>query len=134
VALSRATVFSPGIGETAHGDYLQSSCVRRLTLPIESAPMRPVKFLFPLFLFAAFAFSACNTVENRRSMYTTQKVHGPYTTQLEEGTWGNPKTVTEEYAEGQKVKKQPKLIPGQKKASSDVPAVTVPTPETQLPQ
>ena len=61
-----------------------------------------------------------------------KKSHGPYTTQLEEGTWGNPQTVSEEYAEGQKVKKQPKLIPG-KKASSDAPVITVPTPETPLP-
>ena len=77
--------------------------------------MRPVKFLFPLALVAAFAFSACNTIENRRSLYSNQKVHGPYTTALEEGTWGHPKTVSEEYAEQQKAKKGPKLIPGEKK-------------------
>ena len=53
----------------------------------------------------------------------------------EEGNWGRPKAVTEEYAEGQKVKKRPKLVPGEKKASEEVPASgVVPTPETPLPQ
>ena len=89
--------------------------------------MRDVKFLLPLALLAAFAFSACNTVENRRSLYTTEKVHGPYTRHLDEGTWGNPKTVDEEYAEAKKLKKRPKLTPGEKKAS------TTPTSEAGAP-
>lgn len=69
-----------------------------------------MKFFLPIALFAAFAFSACNTLENRRSFYSTQKVHGPYTRQLEEGTWGNPKTVDEQYAETKTVARRPKLI------------------------
>jgi hypothetical protein len=80
--------------------------------------MRPVKSFLPLFLLVAFALSACNTLNNRRSLYTTQKVHGPYTRQLEEGTWGETKSVNEEYADQQRVQKGPKLIPGEKKASS----------------
>lgn len=95
-----------------------------------------MKSLFPLVLVAAVALSACDTLTNRRSLYTYQKVHGPYTRQLEEGTWGHPKTVSQEYAEQQKVKKGPKLIPGEKKASSSgtTPAGELPpTPETALP-
>ena len=95
--------------------------------------MPTVKFLFPLALLAVFALSACNTIENRRSLYSTEKVHGPYTRQLEEGTWGNPKTVDQEYAEAKKKKKWPKLTPGEKKpaAGSSVPAVN---PDAPLPQ
>jgi hypothetical protein len=97
--------------------------------------MRPVKFLFPLALVATFAFSACNTIENRRSLYSYQKVHGPYTTQLEEGTWDNPKSVSEQYAEQQAAKSRPKIVAGEKKPASSTPAgTTVPTPDTPLPQ
>ena len=80
--------------------------------------MRLVKFVLPLALLAAFALSACNTMENRRSLYTTERVHGPYTRQLEEGTWGNPQTVDEQYAEAQEQKKRPKLTPGEKKPAT----------------
>jgi len=93
--------------------------------------MRVVKFLLPLALVAALALSACNTLENRRSLYSYQKVHGPYTRALEEGTWGNPKPVDEEYREGQRSKNQPKLI--YEKKSSSGSGVSVPTPETELP-
>jgi hypothetical protein len=97
--------------------------------------MHSVKFLLPLALAAAFAFSACNTIENRRSLYTNQKVHGPYTTALEEGTWGNPKSVDQEYAESQRSKKEPKLVPGEKRSSESSSSSTlVPTPETELPK
>jgi hypothetical protein len=97
--------------------------------------MRPVKFLFPLALVATFAFSACNTIENRRSLYTNQKVHGPYTTQLEEGTWNNSKSVADEYAEQQAAQSRPKIVAGEKKPASSTPSgVTVPTPDTTLPQ
>ncbi|MDR3402692.1 MAG: hypothetical protein P4L99_09350 [Chthoniobacter sp.] len=90
-----------------------------------------MKFFVPLALFAVLALTACNTIENRRSLYSTQKVHGPYTRQLEEGNWGNPKTVDEEYAEAQAEKRRPKIIPGEKKpATTVVPAVT---PDAPLP-
>jgi hypothetical protein len=96
-----------------------------------------VKFLLPLALVAACALSACNTLENRRSLYTTEKVHGPYTRQLEEGTWGNPKTVDQEYADAQEQKKRPKIVTGEKKPAAapsgdtSVPAVN---PDSALPQ
>jgi len=97
--------------------------------------MRLVKSLIPLVLFVAFALSACNTIENRRSLYRNTKVHGPYTRQLEEGTWGRPKSVSEEYAEQQKIKNGPKLIPGATKPASSSPSTgTQPTPEATLPQ
>jgi hypothetical protein len=118
--------------------FLTSKRVHPLTLRIDSAPIRPVKYFLPLFLLVAFSLSACNTLNNRRSMYTYEKVHGPYTRQLEEGTWGQPKTVTEEYAEQQRVKRGPKLVPGEKKSSSGSPSHgagtgTQPTPDTPLP-
>jgi hypothetical protein len=69
-----------------------------------------VKFLLPLVLFVAFAFSACNTIENRRNFYTNQKVHGPYTRELEEGNWGNPQTVDQQYDETRREARRPKLI------------------------
>lgn len=74
-----------------------------------------VKFFLPLALLAAFALSACNTIENRRSLYSTEKVHGPYTRSLEEGTWGRTKTADEQFEESQAQKRYPKFIPGEKK-------------------
>ena len=95
--------------------------------------MRAVKLLLPLALVATFALSACNTMENRRSLYTTERVHGPYTRQWDEGTWGNPKTVDQEYEDAKKQKKRPKLTPGEKKVA---PGKTVPAinPDAPLPQ
>jgi hypothetical protein len=90
-----------------------------------------VKYFLPLVLLLVFVFTGCNTLNNRRSLYRTGKVHGPYTRQLEEGTWGEEKTVSEQYAEQQRVEKGPKLIPGEKKSpgsSSSVPSGTAPTP------
>jgi len=75
-----------------------------------------VKFFLPLALFAAFALSACNTIENRRSLYSNEKVHGPYTRSLEEGTATTyTKTADEQYHESQREKRYPKMIPGEKK-------------------
>ena len=96
-----------------------------------------MKFSLPLALFAALALSACNTIENRRSLYTTEKVHGPYTRQLEEGTWGNPKTVDEQYTETQAAKRHPKILPGEKKPAG-LPSggliVPATNPDAPLPQ
>jgi hypothetical protein len=69
-----------------------------------------VKFLLPVALFVAFVFSACNTLENRRSLYWNEKVQGPYTRELEEGTWGNPQTVDQQYAQARREARRPKLI------------------------
>lgn len=74
-----------------------------------------MKFFLPIALFAAFALSACNTIENRRSLYSTEKVHGPYTRALEEGTAGETKTADQQYRESQAQKRRPKFIPGEKK-------------------
>jgi hypothetical protein len=91
-----------------------------------------VKFSLPLACLAALALCACNTLENRRSLYSTQKVHGPYTRELEEGTWGNPKTVDEQYADTQAQKRYPKLIPGATKPAGG--ASTEPSyPDAGLP-
>ncbi len=91
-----------------------------------------VKFFLPLAILGALALSGCNTIENRRSLYSNQKVHGPYTRELEEGTWGNPKTVDEEYAEAKAEKRRPKIVPGEKKAVT--PSAPVVTPDPTLPQ
>ena len=77
----------------------------RLTLGDESVPMRRVKFALPFSLFLAFAMSACNTIENRRSEYAPKKADGPYTRSLEDGSWQNPKSVDQQYAEAQRAKK-----------------------------
>lgn len=77
-----------------------------------------MKIFFPLALCVAFAFSACNTIENRRSLYSNEKVHGPYTRSLEEGTWADAKTADEQYQESQAQKHYPKYIPGEKKPAA----------------
>ena len=95
--------------------------------------MRPVKFSLPLALLAVLAFSACNTLENRRSLYSNEKVHGPYTRELEEGTWGNPKTIDQQYAEQRAEGRRPKLTPGETKK---VPSTPTPSAgaDANLPQ
>ncbi|HSI11394.1 MAG TPA: hypothetical protein VK961_05095 [Chthoniobacter sp.] len=91
-----------------------------------------MKFFLPLALLAAFALSACNTIENRRSLYSTEKVHGPYTRALEEGNWGEAKTADEQYRESQAEKRYPKFVPGEKKAVK--PSDTgIATPEVATP-
>jgi hypothetical protein len=84
--------------------------------------MRPVKFALPLILVLVAATTACNTIENRRSLYAPKKADGPYTRSLREGTWDDQKTVDEQYAESKKLKKQPQI-----KVSS-TPAPGKPTP------
>ena len=95
-----------------------------------------MKFPLPLVILAALALCACNTIENRRSLYSIQKVHGPYTRELEEGTWGKPKSVEQEYAETQARKRYPKVIVPEKKPAGIVPSARVPGayPDPALPQ
>jgi hypothetical protein len=98
--------------------------------------MPPVKFSLPLAFLAALTLCACNTIENRRSLYSTEKVHGPYTRELEEGTWGNPKTVDQQYAETQAQKRYPKIMAGEKKPASSTPKgnyVPATNPDAPLP-
>ncbi len=70
--------------------------------------MRRVKFALPFALCLAFATSACNTIENRRSVYTTKKADGPYTRALKDGTWGEAKSVDQQYEEAKRQRRQPK--------------------------
>lgn len=67
--------------------------------------MRRVKFALPFALCLAFATTACNTIENRRSVYANTKVEGPYTRSLEDGSWQYPKSVDQQYAEAQRDKR-----------------------------
>ena len=66
--------------------------------------MRRVKFALPFALCLAFATTACNTIENRRSLYSPKKADGPYTRALQEGTWRNmeSKTVDQQYQESRR--------------------------------
>ena len=59
--------------------------------------MRLVKFALPFALCLAFAMTACNTIENRRSLYAPKKADGPYTRSLQDGSWQHEKPVNEEY-------------------------------------
>jgi hypothetical protein len=68
--------------------------------------MRTVKFALPFVVVLAFALSACNTVENRRSLYSPNKGSGPYTRTLEDGSWKKNKSIDEQYAEAQAEKKR----------------------------
>ena len=56
-----------------------------------------MKFALPFALCLAFAATACNTIENRRSMYAPKKADGPYTRSLQDGSWQHEKSVNEEY-------------------------------------
>lgn len=49
--------------------------------------MRAVKLITPFLILVAFAFTACETTQNRRSLYAPAKASGPYTKALETGSW-----------------------------------------------
>jgi hypothetical protein len=88
-------------------DYFIFKRPSRLTPRDDSVPMRRVKFALPFALCLAFATTACNTIENRRSFYANTKVEGPYTRSLEDGSWQHPKSVDQQYAEAQRAKRMP---------------------------
>ena len=46
--------------------------------------------------------TACNTIENRRSLYAPKKADGPYTRALQDGSWQHEKSVNEEYQESKR--------------------------------
>jgi hypothetical protein len=70
--------------------------------------MRRVKFALPFALCLAFATTACNTIENRRSLYSPKKADGPYTRALREGTWENmeSRTVDQQYRDSRRQAKK----------------------------
>jgi hypothetical protein len=80
--------------------------------------MRRVKFALPFALCLAFATSACNTIENRRSFYAPKKADGPYTRALEDGSWEEQKTVDQQYEEAKRLRRQPKVIPAAPKPAA----------------
>ncbi len=82
--------------------------------------MRAVKFALPLALCLAFATSACNTIENRRSVYAPKKADGPYTRALEDGTWDDPKTVDQEYADARRARARQRTAPAAAASSEDL--------------
>jgi hypothetical protein len=84
--------------------------------------MRRVKFALPFALCLAFATTACNTIENRRSLYSPKKADGPYTRSLEDGSWQRQKTVDEQYREAARQRRQPKFTPGAPAQSTTAPA------------
>jgi hypothetical protein len=45
--------------------------------------------LLALLAFVAFGFSACNTLADRRDLYSPVKANGPYTRSLHDGTWAD---------------------------------------------
>ena len=49
--------------------------------------MRLVKFTAPFLLLVAVALTACETPQNRRSLYAPAKASGPYTDALKTGSW-----------------------------------------------
>jgi hypothetical protein len=103
----------------------------RLTPPVDSVPMRAVKFFLPLVVLLACGLSACNTVENRRSLYSPARANGPYTRSLQDGSWRDrtAKPVDQEYAEAKKKKKQSRPVaPVTKPAAAHAP-VSAPLPE-----
>ena len=49
--------------------------------------MRSVKSITPFLLLAAASLTACETIQNRRSLYAPAKASGPYTEALKSGSW-----------------------------------------------
>ena len=49
--------------------------------------MRLVKFITPFLLLVALALTACETLQNRRSLYAPARASGPYTDALRTGSW-----------------------------------------------
>ena len=49
--------------------------------------MRFVKLITPFLLLVAVALTACETPQNRRSLYAPAKASGPYTDALKTGSW-----------------------------------------------
>lgn len=45
---------------------------------------------FLLLILTAAAFSSCTTIENRRDLYSQEKVEGPYTRMLAKRKWNSP--------------------------------------------
>jgi hypothetical protein len=89
--------------------------------------MRAVKFFLPLVVFLACGLAACNTVENRRSVYSPVKANGPYTRSLKDGSWKERKTVDVEYREAKVQKRRARTVaPAPAVAPSPV---TAPLPE-----
>ena len=70
---------------------------QRLFLPTESGAIvdtraricsdAPVKSITPFLLIAAVALTACETNQNRRSLYAPARASGPYTEALKTGSW-----------------------------------------------
>ncbi len=46
-----------------------------------------MKLITPFLLLVAIALSACETAQNRRSLYAPPKASGPYTQSLKTGNW-----------------------------------------------
>lgn len=49
--------------------------------------MRAVKLYTPFLLLVAIALTACETHQNRRSLYAPPKPSGPYSQALKTGSW-----------------------------------------------
>ncbi len=84
--------------------------------------MPRVKFALPFILCLAFATTACNTIENRRSTYAPRKADGPYTRSLQDGSWRHPKTVDEQFEEAKRQRAEKK---GTSPAHAPAPASRV---------
>jgi hypothetical protein len=85
--------------------------------------MRPVKFALPLVALFALSLCACNTIENRRSLYSPAKGDGPYTRSLEDGSWEHPKSVDEQYSDAARKRRQMKTAPLPAKAPAPAAGV-----------
>ena len=83
-----------------------------LTHPIDSAPIRRVKFAASLLLLAAAALTACNTHATRREMFAPAEASGPYSEALEDQTWRR----------GVKERKKPAATPAPKPKTEEEPA------------
>lgn len=75
----------------------------------------PVKFYTPFLLLVAIALTACETSQNRRSLYGPPKPSGTYTQSLKTGSWKRG-----EYPEPKAERKTEEL--------SAPPSLTAPTP------
>jgi len=59
----------------------------------------PVKYFLPAVLLATTFLTSCTTLQNRRDMYSPQRVQGPYTRMLKDGI-PKPQSVSGDAPQG----------------------------------
>ena len=95
--------------------FFPSSCAAAVDTRARICSDAPVKFYTPFLLLVAIALTACETHQNRRSLYAPPKASGPYTQALKTGSWKR----------GEYPEPKPERKPEE---PASLPSATTPTP------